>query len=191
MSTGQVVAHLGSSITSSVYPGPADLQPVLMSATSAFVLSSLSLASRSQKITETGENRMKEPKGPGHTTPLHPHAQATGQADTSKNRRKSVGDPGWWREPPVSREQRRHSTQKISRKCGSGQNPIRSAAHSPPTASSTPAPPPTTPAALLAPMLEWRGRPGPRPGAGKGVRHSAIIIVRPQSSVRSTDDNFR
>ena len=40
-------------------------------------------------------------------------------------------------------------------------------------------------------MLERRGRPGPRPGAGKGVRHSAIIIVRPQSSVRSTDDNFR
>jgi hypothetical protein len=40
-------------------------------------------------------------------------------------------------------------------------------------------------------MLEWRGRPSPHPGCGKGVRHSAIIIVRPQSSVRSTDDNFR
>jgi hypothetical protein len=45
---------------------------------------------------------------------------------------------------------------------------------------SKPTPPPTTPAALLAPMLERRGRPSPHPGCGKGVRHSAIIIVRPQ-----------
>ena len=59
---------------------------------------------------------MKEPKGPGHTTPLHPHAQATGQADTSTNRRKSLGDPGRWREPPVSLDERRNSTQKIIRK---------------------------------------------------------------------------
>ena len=53
---------------------------------------------------------MKEPKGPGHTTPLHPHTQATGQAEKSTDRRKSVGDPGRRREPPVSLDERRHNS---------------------------------------------------------------------------------
>eukprot|EP01043_Picozoa_sp_COSAG02_P091431 COSAG02_NODE_28157_length_595_cov_0.725806_1_plen_102_part_00 len=88
-----------------------------------------------------------------------------------------MGDPWRRREPPVSLDERRNNTQKISRKCGSGQNAICSATHSPPTASSTPAPPLATPAALLAPMLEWRGRPRPHPGGSKGVRHSAIIAA--------------
>jgi hypothetical protein len=72
-----------------------------------------------------------------------------------------VGDPGRRREPPVSLDERRNSTQEISRKCGSGQNAICSAAHSPPTASSKPAPP------LAAPhhcwLRCWSGAVGPAP----------------------------
>jgi hypothetical protein len=66
----------------------------------------------------TGENRMKEPKCPGRTTPLHAHARTACQARMRSNRMKSVGDQGR-REPPVSLDGRRRTPVQVIRKCGS------------------------------------------------------------------------
>ena len=48
----------------------------------------------------TAQNRMREPRGSGHTTPLRTHAQTAGKPNGDSNRTKSVGDRGR-QQPPV------------------------------------------------------------------------------------------
>ena len=63
---------------------------------------SLPISSRStgSRLVSTGETRMKEPQGSGHTTSLHTRAQTTVTTNGSSDRKKSVGDRGR-QQPPV------------------------------------------------------------------------------------------
>ena len=63
---------------------------------------SLPISSRStgSRLVSTGETRMKEPQGSGHTTSLHTRAQTTGTTNASSNRKNSAGNRGR-QQPPV------------------------------------------------------------------------------------------
>eukprot|EP01043_Picozoa_sp_COSAG02_P058816 COSAG02_NODE_7385_length_3039_cov_5.358163_1_plen_238_part_00 len=66
-------------------------------------------AARSQsRLASTAENRMREPRGSGHTAPLRTHTQTAGKINGDSNRKKSAGDQGR-QQPPVFLDRRRRS----------------------------------------------------------------------------------